>query len=134
MSLATLITSPALIDAAGHPPKRIEEYVGRASTGTSALSVARMVSPTGWSEPSQIPEFEEITVVIACEIQAELQDEIHVVKAGHDRPCGRTGALQHACPAGRSIHLNLSSGILAGYRTSRSDHWVAMSVVGQRSG
>jgi len=81
MSLATLITSPALIDAAGHPPKRIEEYVGRASTGTSALSVARMVSLTGWSEPSQIPEFEEITVVIAGEIQAELQDEIHVVKA-----------------------------------------------------
>ena len=60
MSLATLITSPALIDAARHPPKRIEEYIGRASTGTSALSVARMVSLTGWSEPSQIPEFEEM--------------------------------------------------------------------------
>lgn len=80
--MATLITFPAVIDAAGHPPKRIEEYVGRASTGTSAMSVARMASPMGWSEPGQMPEFDEVTVVIAGELHAELRDETYVVKAG----------------------------------------------------
>ncbi|MEO5897505.1 MAG: hypothetical protein ABIS06_17580 [Vicinamibacterales bacterium] len=30
----------------------------------AAVSVARMVSPSGWVEPGQRPEFEEITVIL----------------------------------------------------------------------
>ena len=59
-----LIDSPTIIKAAGNKPKRIEEYVGRANTGHDSISVARMVSPMGWEEPAQCPEFEEITVVL----------------------------------------------------------------------
>jgi mannose-6-phosphate isomerase-like protein (cupin superfamily) len=36
----------------------------------------------GWSEPGQMPEFDEVTVVIAGELQAELRDETCVVRAG----------------------------------------------------
>ena len=59
-----LISAPTVIKAAGNKPKRIEEYAGRVNSGHDAVSVARMVSPEGWVEPGQRPEFEEITVVL----------------------------------------------------------------------
>jgi hypothetical protein len=59
-----LIERPTIVAAAGSKPKRIEEYVGRASSGEEKLSVARMVSPGEWREPGQRPEFREITVVL----------------------------------------------------------------------
>jgi mannose-6-phosphate isomerase-like protein (cupin superfamily) len=60
-----LVEAPAVIAAAGNKPKRIEEFVGRARTGHSAVSIARMRSPPGWVEPGQKPEFDEYTVVLA---------------------------------------------------------------------
>src|SRR5262245_44290217 len=59
-----LVSSPTVVPAAGEPPKRIEEYVGRVNTGHAGGSVARMVSPKGWVEPGQRPDFEELTVVL----------------------------------------------------------------------
>ena len=48
-----LIESPVRVEAAGEPPKLIDEYAGRASTGEERLSMARMSSPAGWSEPGR---------------------------------------------------------------------------------
>jgi mannose-6-phosphate isomerase-like protein (cupin superfamily) len=59
-----IIEKPAVVTAAGNKPKRIEEFAGRVSSGHDAVSVARMVSPGGWTEPAQRPDFEEITVVL----------------------------------------------------------------------
>lgn len=59
-----LIGSPTRIEAAGNLPKVIEEFVGRVNSGTGSVSVARMVSPSGWEEPGQTPEFDEFTVVL----------------------------------------------------------------------
>jgi hypothetical protein len=56
-----LIERPAIVQAAGNKPKQIEEYVGRVSSGHDRVSVARIISPAGWDEPGQRPEFEEIT-------------------------------------------------------------------------
>lgn len=47
------ITQPTIIQAAGTPPKQIEEFIGRANSRTSEVSIARMTSPEGWSEPGQ---------------------------------------------------------------------------------
>jgi len=59
-----LIAAPSVIQAAGNKPKRIEEYAGRVNSNQTQVSVARMISPPGWQEPGQRPEFEEITVVL----------------------------------------------------------------------
>ena len=40
-----IIKSPTRIQAAGNPPKAIEEFIGPVTSETTALSVARMVSP-----------------------------------------------------------------------------------------
>lgn len=77
-----LIEAPVVIAAEGSPPKRIEEFVGRARTGTNALSIARMVSPAGWTEPGQTPQFDEYTVVIAGILVAEWHGGISEVGAG----------------------------------------------------
>ena len=66
-----LIAAPAVIAAAGSKPKRIEEYAGRVNSGHAQVSVARMVSPSGWVEPGQRPEFEEITVVLRGMLRVE---------------------------------------------------------------
>jgi mannose-6-phosphate isomerase-like protein (cupin superfamily) len=62
--MADLIESPARVEAAGNLPKVIEEFVGRVNTGTTAVSIAKMTSPSGWEEPGQTPEFDEYTVVL----------------------------------------------------------------------
>jgi mannose-6-phosphate isomerase-like protein (cupin superfamily) len=66
-----LIAAPAVVAAAGTKPKRIEEFAGRVNSGHTGVSVARMVSPSGWQEPGQRPEFEEITVVLRGMIRVE---------------------------------------------------------------
>src|SRR4030095_13615990 len=60
-----LISQPARMHAAGNKPKLIDEYIGRVNSSTSGVSVARMRSPQGWSEPGQTPEFDEFTIVLA---------------------------------------------------------------------
>jgi ethanolamine utilization protein EutQ len=77
-----LIEKPVIITAAGNKPKKIEEYAGRVSSGHTQVSVARMISPGGWLEPAQTPEFEEITVVLRGTVRVESGDEIIEVHAG----------------------------------------------------
>lgn len=80
--LATYIQKPTIIEAAGHPPKSIEEFIGRANSGTAAVSIARMQSPCGWSEPGQTPEFDEYTVVLRGVLHVKLKDGDFDVGAG----------------------------------------------------
>ena len=77
-----LIAAPTIIESAGNKPKRIEEYTGRVNSGHTALSVARMVSPGGWQEPGQRPEFEEVTVVLRGRVHVEYQGGTLDVRAG----------------------------------------------------
>jgi mannose-6-phosphate isomerase-like protein (cupin superfamily) len=77
-----LIQAPAVVKAAGTKPKRIEEYVGRVNAGHPAVSVARMVSPSGWQEPGQRPQFEEITVVLRGMVRVEHEGGTLDVRAG----------------------------------------------------
>jgi mannose-6-phosphate isomerase-like protein (cupin superfamily) len=87
--MPTLIERPAVIAAAGSPPKTIEEYVGRVNTGEPRLSVARMVSPEGWQEPGQRPDFEEVTVVLRGMLRVEHEGgtlDVHAGQAVVTRP------------------------------------------------
>lgn len=77
-----LIQSPSVIAAAGNKPKKIEEFIGRVNSETSAISIARMTSPGGWVEPGQTPEFDEYTVVLAGQLQVESASGVITVGAG----------------------------------------------------
>ena len=75
-----LIGSPVRVEAAGEPPKVIEEFAGRASNAEERVSVARMRSPAGWAEPGQRPEFDEYTVVLGgcLRVEGESGDPLEV--------------------------------------------------------
>ena len=77
-----LIASPTVVAAAGTKPKRIEEFAGRVNSGHGDVSVARMTSPSGWEEPGQRPEFEEITVVLRGMLRVEHEGGVLDVHAG----------------------------------------------------
>ncbi|HEX6236970.1 MAG TPA: cupin domain-containing protein [Acidimicrobiales bacterium] len=98
--MPTVITAPVTVAAAGEPPKTITEYVGLASTGASAVSIARMRSPAGWSEPAQAPEFDEYTVVLSGSLRVEHDGGTADVTAGQ----------AIAVPAGERVRYSTPDG------------------------
>jgi mannose-6-phosphate isomerase-like protein (cupin superfamily) len=78
--MPTLLAQPTTIPVPGG--KRIDEYVGHVNSGTAAVSVAHMRSPSGWSEPGQTPEFDEFTVVLRGTMRVEHRDGVMEVNAG----------------------------------------------------
>src|SRR6516165_4682477 len=93
-----IIHSPTRIQAEGQPPKIIEEFFGRVNSGTSAVSIARMVSPSGWSEPGQTPSFDEFTVVLRGRLQVETCDAVHQVSVGQAIWAGSGEWIRYSTP------------------------------------
>ena len=77
-----LIEEPIVVTAAGNKPKRIDEFVGRIRSAHENVSLERMVSPGGWEEPAQQPEFEEITVVLRGTLRVESDEGVLEVRGG----------------------------------------------------
>lgn len=69
-----IINKPTQIKAAGEPVKIIDEFIGRVNSLTEGISIARMKSPQGWSEPGQTPEFDEYTLVLKGTIVVETKE------------------------------------------------------------
>lgn len=80
--MPTHIEEPTVVAALGEPPKLIRELVGRIATKTEQLSIARMTSPPGWSEPAQRPDFDEYTVVISGTLHVASKEGEIDVEAG----------------------------------------------------
>jgi mannose-6-phosphate isomerase-like protein (cupin superfamily) len=96
--MPTLISKPMIIEAAGNMPKRIEEYFGRVNSGTAALSMARMKSPSGWVEPGQTPEFDEYTVVLEGTLRVSSKAGVLDVHAGQAVIAPRGEWIQYSSP------------------------------------
>ena len=77
-----LIDKPTVIACVGTKPKQIQEFAGRVNSGHTGVSVARMISPSGWEEPGQRPEFAEITVVLKGTLRVEHEKGALDVRAG----------------------------------------------------
>jgi mannose-6-phosphate isomerase-like protein (cupin superfamily) len=77
-----LIEQPTVIACVGTKPKQIQEFAGRVNSEHKSVSVARMISPGGWEEPGQRPEFEEITVVLKGTLRVEHEGGALDVHAG----------------------------------------------------
>jgi quercetin dioxygenase-like cupin family protein len=96
--MPTLITSPTIVAAAGTRPKKIEEFVGRVNSDTSAVSVARMTSPAGWVEPGQTPEFDEYTLVLRGLLRVTTRSGVVDVRAGQAVIAHRGEWVQYSTP------------------------------------
>jgi mannose-6-phosphate isomerase-like protein (cupin superfamily) len=78
--MPTLIANPTRIPVPGG--KLLDEYIGRVNSKDSAVSIAHMRSPSGWTEPGQQPDFDEFTVVLRGSLRVESHDGVLEVQAG----------------------------------------------------
>lgn len=76
------IEKPTRIEAAGSPPKRIDEFVGRVNNAEQRLSIAHMRSPAGWVEPGQTPQFDEYTIVLSGQLRVEHRNGVLEIPTG----------------------------------------------------
>jgi mannose-6-phosphate isomerase-like protein (cupin superfamily) len=96
--MTTHLTTPTVIRAVGNKPKTIEEFIGRVNSKTEAVSIARMKSPAGWSEPGQLPEFDEYTLVLKGMLRVVTRSGVHEVQAGEAIIAGRGEWVQYSTP------------------------------------
>jgi mannose-6-phosphate isomerase-like protein (cupin superfamily) len=96
--MVQVIPVPTVIQAAGNLPKIIEEYVGLVNSRTEQLSIARMLSPAGWSEPGQTPEFDEFTVVLRGALRVTTHEGTVNVNAGQAVIARRGHWVQYSTP------------------------------------
>ena len=68
-----LQTNPFIVPT--NDGKLIEEHFGKASINSGDYSLAHMIAPSGWSEPFQTPQFDEITYVFSGRKMIEVENE-----------------------------------------------------------
>lgn len=78
--------------------KVIKEHFGNATDGNSKISIAHMIAPAGWSEPFQIPEFDEYTFIIRGKKQFIIEGEIIILEAGQSIKVEKNTRLQYSNP------------------------------------
>jgi len=78
--------------------KSIMEFFGAASTGQTDISIAHMVAPGGWSEPAQIPLFDEYTFMIKGKKIVRINDVEVLLSAGESLLVKAGSRVQYANP------------------------------------
>lgn len=96
--MVKLIQSPSIIKAAGTKEKIIEEYIGAVNSKNTDVSIARMISPEGWEEPGQTPEFDEYTVVLKGTLRVKTKTEEFNVSAGQAIIVNKNEWIQYSSP------------------------------------
>jgi ethanolamine utilization protein EutQ (cupin superfamily) len=103
--MPTLIEKPTQVAAAGTKRKLIEEFVGHVNSKTAGVSVARMRSPAGWSEPGQTPEFDEYSIVLNGMLHVAHKSGALDVRAGQAVIVLRGEWVQYSTPEGAEYIL-----------------------------
>jgi|SRR5690606_2566063 len=78
--------------------KLIKEHFGNASDGNSQISIAHMTAPPGWSEPFQVPRFDEYTYIIKGKKQFNIEGEIVVLQAGESIKIEKNTRIRYSNP------------------------------------
>lgn len=128
-----LIQHPSQVPAVGEPPKVMEEYVGRVSTGDAIVSVARTHSPVGWGEPGQRPEFDEFTIVLHGELRVEFEGGVYHVSAGQAVHAQPQEWVRYSTPDRATEYISICLPAFAA-ETVRRDGLTAPAMTGQLTG
>lgn len=80
--MPTLINRPTVVEADGNMPMMVEEYVGRVTSDTSSVSIARVLSPAGRVETVKTPDYDEYSVVLMGTLCVETRDGVVEARTG----------------------------------------------------
>ena len=78
--------------------KRIEEHFGLLANNNKPLSIAHMIAPPKWSEPFQIPEFDEYTFILKGKKQFIIEGEKLILRAGQSIKILKNTKVQYSNP------------------------------------
>ncbi|THD33386.1 MAG: cupin domain-containing protein [Flavobacterium johnsoniae] len=96
MKKYTLQKSPFVVPT--NDGKLIEEHFGNATNNNSDVSIAHMVAPPKWSEPYQVPEFDEYTYIIRGKKQFIIEGETLILEAGQSIKIEKNARVQYSNP------------------------------------
>jgi mannose-6-phosphate isomerase-like protein (cupin superfamily) len=96
MKKYTLQKSPFVVPT--NDGKVIEEHFGNATNNNSDVSIAHMIAPPKWSEPYQVPEFDEYTYIIKGKKQFIIEDETIILEAGQSIKIEKNARVQYSNP------------------------------------
>lgn len=96
MKKYTLQKSPFIVPT--DDGKLIEEHFGNATNNNSDVSIAHMVAPPKWSEPFQVPEFDEYTYIIKGKKQFIIEGETIILEAGQSIKIEKNARVQYSNP------------------------------------
>jgi quercetin dioxygenase-like cupin family protein len=77
--MTRLIAEAALIQGVGTP---VQEIIGRLNTGTDEVSIAKMHSRKGWSQPGQTRQFNEYILVLKGALRVKTRRKEFVARTG----------------------------------------------------
>lgn len=78
---------------------QILEFFGQLHTNKSPLSLARLTSSAGWSEPRQCPEFDEYTLVLEGALYLTSEDgSVTIVRANEAVLVPKGELVQYSTP------------------------------------
>ena len=101
--MPTLTKKPTEIKAHGNIPKIIREYIGRVNSSTKDLSLAHMLSSSGWEEAAQKPQFDEYTLVLKGVLRVATKDKTFDVKVGQAIIAHKGEWVKYSSPAKEPI-------------------------------
>jgi len=78
--------------------KIIIEHFGLVSDKNKEISIAEMTAPAGWSEPYQIPNFDEYTLVISGKKQVIVNNKKIILKKGQSIKVFKNSRVQYSNP------------------------------------
>ncbi|HKJ30624.1 MAG TPA: hypothetical protein VKA34_02300 [Balneolales bacterium] len=79
--------------------KIIEEHFGKVATKSDDFSLAHMQAPSGWSEPAQKPDFDEITIMVKGRMKILINDnEEFIINAGESFMSRKGVKIQYSNP------------------------------------
>lgn len=78
--------------------KLIEEHFGRVATKHENISIAHMIAPPHWSEPHQVPTFDEWTLVSKGRKSVEVDGLKNIVEAGQSILVNKGSRVRYSNP------------------------------------
>ncbi|MCP4180194.1 MAG: cupin domain-containing protein [bacterium] len=93
-----VIKNQTKINESGNTEKEITEFIGRTNSKTDQLSIAKLSSPKGWTEPGQTPKFDEYTIVLKGILQIETKEGTVDIKANQSVIIERNTWVKYSTP------------------------------------
>ncbi|MEW6654714.1 MAG: cupin domain-containing protein [Bacteroidota bacterium] len=96
MSKIIIQTKPFVVPTSDG--KLIEEHFGFASINIGDYSFAHMIAPAGWSEPVQVPEFDEVTFIFSGKKKIEAEREEIILTKGQSLYVRKGSSVKYSNP------------------------------------